>query len=198
MKKIIISQRFEKIGKFKELRDNLDTRLTNLILKLGFFFFFLPSNSRNVLRYINEISPSGIILSGGGNPKKKDERYNSEKILLNFASKKKIPLLGICRGAQRINIHFKGKLRKIKNHVRKKHFISGPSIIKGIKVNSYHDLGFNKKMLGKKLNNLATSNDGIVKYFKHENNLFFGIMWHPERDREVSYFDKKLIKDIFR
>lgn len=198
MKKIIISQRFEKIGEFKELRDNLDTRLTNLILKLGFLPILLPSNSRNVLRYINEISPSGIILSGGGNPKKKDERYNSEKILLNFASKKKIPLLGICRGAQRINIHFKGKLRKIKNHVRKKHFISGPSIIKGIKVNSYHDLGFNKKMLGKKLNNLATSNDGIVKYFKHENNLFFGIMWHPERDREVSYFDKKLIKNIFR
>ena len=93
MKKIIISQRFEKIGKFKELRDNLDTRLTNLILKLGFLPILLPSNSRNVLRYINEISPSGIILSGGGNPKKKDERYNSEKILLNFASKKKIPLL---------------------------------------------------------------------------------------------------------
>ena len=89
MKKIIISQRFEKIGKFKELRDNLDTRLTNLILKLGFLPILLPSNSRNVLRYINEISPSGIILSGGGNPKKKDERYNSEKIPLNFASKKK-------------------------------------------------------------------------------------------------------------
>ena len=71
MKKIIISQRFEKIGKFKELRDNLDTRLTNLILKLGFLPILLPSNSRNVLRYINEISPSGIILSGGGNPKKK-------------------------------------------------------------------------------------------------------------------------------
>ena len=53
-------------------------------------------------------------------------------------------------------------------------------------------------MLGKKLNNLATSKDGIVKYFKHENNLFFGIMWHPERDRKVSDFDKKLIKDIFR
>ena len=198
MKKIIISQRFEKIGEFKELRDNLDTRLTNLILKLGFLPILLPSNSRNILRYINEISPSGIILSGGGDPKKKDERYNSEKKLLNFSNKKKIPLLGICRGAQRINIHFKGKLKKIKNHVRKKHFISGPSIIRGLKVNSYHDLGFDNKMLGKKLKILATSSDGIVKYFKHENNLFFGIMWHPERDRKVSYFDKKLIKNIFR
>ena len=51
MKKIIISQRFEKIGEFKELRDNLDTRLTNLILKLGFLPILLPSNSRNVLRF---------------------------------------------------------------------------------------------------------------------------------------------------
>ena len=110
MKKIFISQRFDKIGKFKELRDNLDVRLSNLILKLGFLPILLPANSKNILRYIDEISPSGIILSGGGDPKKKDERYNSEKKLLNFSNKKKIPLLGICRGAQRINIHFKGKL----------------------------------------------------------------------------------------
>ena len=33
MKKIIITQRFEKIGKFNELRDNIDSRLPNLIQK---------------------------------------------------------------------------------------------------------------------------------------------------------------------
>ena len=31
MKKVIVTQRFEKIGKHRELRDNLDIRLCNLI-----------------------------------------------------------------------------------------------------------------------------------------------------------------------
>ena len=198
MKKILITQRFEKIGNFKELRDNVDTRLTDLIVKLGFLPILIPSNSKIILKYIDEISPSGIILSGGGNPNKKDERYHTETKLLNFAYKKKLPILGICRGAQRINIHFRGKLKKIKNHVRKKHFLYGPSIIKKQKINSYHELGFDVKMMGNKLQILATSKDGIVKYFKHENNYMFGIMWHPERNKKLTNFDKKLIKDIFK
>ena len=39
MKKILITQRFEKIVKFNELRDNLDVRLTSLIFKLGYIPF---------------------------------------------------------------------------------------------------------------------------------------------------------------
>ena len=32
---ILISQRLDKIGKFKELRDNLDVRFAKLVLDLG-------------------------------------------------------------------------------------------------------------------------------------------------------------------
>tara|TARA_B100000989_G_C19357942_1_gene391978 strand:+ start:35 stop:631 length:597 start_codon:yes stop_codon:yes gene_type:complete len=198
MKKIIITQRYEKIGQFKELRDNLDVRLINLIFKLGFLPIIVPSNPKNILKYAEEFSPTGIILSGGGDPRKKDERYYSEKKLINFGKTKRIPILGICRGAQRINIHFNGKLTKVKNHVRKIHLISGLTITGKIRVNSYHDLGFNKKIMGKNLKVLATSDDGIVKYFKHKNNKIFGIMWHPEREIKVSNFDKKLIESIFK
>ena len=198
MKKIIITQRYEKIGQFKELRDNLDVRLINLIFKLGFLPIIVPSNPKNILKYAKEFSPRGIILSGGGDPQNKDERYYSEKKLINFGNKKKIPILGICRGAQRINIHFNGKLTRVTNHVRKIHLISGLTITGKIRVNSYHDLGFNKKLMGKNLKVLATSDDGIVKYFKHKNNKIFGIMWHPERETKVSNFDKKLIESIFK
>ena len=70
MKKILITQRFEKIGTFKELRDNLDVRLTSLIFKLGYIPVLVPTNSIKVHKYIKQISPNGIILSGGGDPKK--------------------------------------------------------------------------------------------------------------------------------
>ena len=82
MKKIIISQRFEKIGKFKELRDNLDTRLTNLILKLGFLPILLPSNSRNVLRYINEIK--NIFISSGFDVKDESKFWFRTKYKMNL------------------------------------------------------------------------------------------------------------------
>lgn len=198
MKKILITQRFEKIGTFKELRDNLDVRLTSLIFKLGYIPVLVPTNSIKVHKYIKQISPNGIILSGGGDPKKVDERYILEKKLLNFAYKNKMPLLGICRGAQRINIHFKGKLKKVKNHVKTKHFISGPSLTKNQKVNSFHDFGFNNIMLGKNLKMLASSNDGVVEYFKHINKLIYGIMWHPERNKKIKKFDREIIKKIFK
>lgn len=198
MKKILITQRFEKIGTFKEPRDNLDVRLTSLIFKLGYIPVLVPTNSIKVLKYIKQISPNGIILSGGGDPKKVDERYILEKKLLNFAYKNKMPLLGICRGAQRINIHFKGKLKKVKNHVKTKHFISGPSLTKNQKVNSFHDFGFNNIMLGKNLKMLASSNDGLVEYFKHINKLIYGIMWHPERNKKIKKFDREIIKKIFK
>ena len=198
MKKILITQRFEKIGKFNELRDNLDVRLTSLIFKLGYIPVPMPTNSVEILKYIKQISPSGIILSGGGDPRKIDERYILEKKLLYISKKNKIPLLGICRGAQRINIHFKGKLIKIKNHVRKKHFISGPAFNRDFKVNSFHDFGFNKMTIGKKLKVLATSNDGVVEYFQHENKLIHGIMWHPERNKKINRFDREIIKKIFK
>lgn len=198
MKKILITQRFEKIVKFNELRDNLDVRLSSLFFKLGYIPVPVPTNSVEIFDYIKQISPSGIILSGGGDPRKIDERYVLEKKLLYISKKNKIPLLGICRGAQRINIHFKGKLIKIKNHVRKKHFISGPSLKKKFKVNSFHDFGFNKMTIGKKLEILATSNDGVVEYFQHENKLIHGIMWHPERNKKINKFDREIIKKIFK
>ena len=198
MKKIIITQRFEKIGKFRELRDNLDIRLSNLIYKFGFLPILIPTNSKNILNFIKEIRPKGIILSGGGNPKIKDERFHSEKKILDYIDKKKMPVLGICRGAQRINMHFKGKLKKVKNHVRKKHSISPLQIKENFFINSFHDFGFDEKMLGKNLKTLAKSNDGVVKYFKHKSKPIFGIMWHPERNKKINNFDKSLIKKIFK
>ena len=100
MKKIIITQRYEKIGKFNELRDNIDSRLPNLVQKLGYTPILLPNNLNNLKQFIKNISPKGIILSGGGDALKKDLRYIIENELIKISIKKDIPIIGICRGAQ--------------------------------------------------------------------------------------------------
>lgn len=198
MKKIVITQRYEKIGKFREYRDNVDSKLPHLIQKLGYTPILVPNNLNNFNKFISEISPGGIILSGGGDPFKKDLRYLTEKKLIKISMNKNIPIIGICRGAQALNIFFGGKLKKVSNHVRKHHRIFGP-LVKNLKirVNSFHDFGFFKETLGKNLNLLAYSSDNVVKSFCHKHYKSLGIMWHPERNKDIQKFDKDLIKRYF-
>ena len=177
MKKIIITQRYEKIGMFNELRDNIDSRLPYLIQKLGYTPILLPNNLNDLKSFIKNISPKGVILSGGGDSQKKDLRYKIENELIKMAIKKNIPIIGICRGAQVLNVFFGGKLTKVKNHVRKNHKIFGPIVKKlSVSVNSYHDYGFYKKILGKNLNLLASSSDSVVKSFCHKKYRILGIL----------------------
>ncbi len=117
---ILINQRTDKYGKFKEKRDNLDVRFIKLILRLGMTPVIIPNNRNFISSFLSKKNKyKGIILSPGGDPKKKDERSFVEEKLINFAKETKIPLLGICRGAQKLNLYFGGKTIKIKNHVKK-------------------------------------------------------------------------------
>ena len=195
MKKIVITQRFEKIGRFNEFRDNIDANLPSFIQKLGYTPILVPNNLDNLNKFIKQISPKGIILSGGGDPSKKDLRYFTENKLIKISINKNIPIIGICRGAQALNIFFGGKLKRVSNHVRKYHRIFGPLVENiDIKVNSYHDLGFFKNTLGNNLELLAYSSDKVVKSFSHNKYKLIGIMWHPERYKKIKNFDKNLIK----
>ena len=56
---------------------------------------------------------------------------------MEYCLKNKIPIIGICRGAQLLNIIFKGSIKKVKNHVNKKHQIFG-ELVKKKKYMSIH------------------------------------------------------------
>ena len=199
MNKIIIVQRIEKLGLHNELRDNLDSRLTFYISKLGYLPIPLPNKIFNFKKTITQLSPNGIILSGGGSPLNKDIRYKNENKLIEFAIANNLPILGICRGAQALNIYNGGKISKIKNHVGTRHKIYGTIVKnKNISVNSYHDYGFDKKLIGKNLNILAYSSDQNIECFVHKKYKMMGIMWHPERYSKQRDFDKYLIKNFFK
>jgi len=199
MRNIIISQRLDKVGPHKELRNNLDLRFVKMIQELGFFPIIFPNNLKNALKSIKRFNPKAIILSAGGDPLKRDSRYQTEKKLISYSIKKKIPIIGFCRGAQFINIYFCGKISKVRNHVRTKNKISG--IItenKDVYVNSYHDYGIKTKDLGKNLKIMAIANDNSIECFVHKTKKVMGIMWHPERYRALRKFEKKIIKNFIK
>lgn len=197
MKKVFISQRLDNVGKFDEKRNNLDIRFLKLFEKLNIIPILIPNDIYLTKKIIKDIKPKGIILTSGGDALKKDVRYYSELLLINFAYKKNIPLIGICRGAQAINLYFSGKIKKISNHVRKNHklnihFGNKQKVI----TNSYHDYGIKKEILGKNLKVLGETNDGSIELFRHKSKKIVGMMWHPERFKKLRSFELKIFKNL--
>jgi putative glutamine amidotransferase len=198
IKKILISQRLDEVGIFNEKRNNLDVRYFKIFEKLNMIPILIPNNITLVKKIIKNVKVSGIILSSGGDVLKKDIRYDTEILLLNYAKRNDIPLLGICRGAQAINIYFGGRIKPIPNHVRKKHTLkSDLTNKKKIKTNCYHDYGIKIDYLSKNLHVLGTSSDDSIELFKHKSKKIIGMMWHPERFKKLREFELKIFKEFF-
>lgn len=174
---------------------------------------------------------SGLILSGGVDiypelyndweTKEDTGKYNTKRDgfeykLLEQAIDNNIPVLGICRGCQFINVYFKGSLiydiptiRKVdhskleKNTMRTHNvnIISETLLYNCVQqskgeVNSSHHQSVDR--LGEGLIISAKADDGIVEaieYAEKVNKSFLmGIQWHPER---FSDFDNIYSKNIF-
>ena len=126
--------------------------------------------------------------------KKRDElEFN----LINAAVKKNIPILGICRGAQLINIFFKGDLFDDINRFyfeepnrhsifpvktiflkrgSKIHRIFG---IDKLEVNALHHQAVKKK--GEDIEIVAREANQVVQGIEHlSRNFIIGVQWHPE------------------
>lgn len=153
----------------------------------------------------------GLILSGGGDVialKESNERNRaaykrsfSESAVLEAAAQAGVPILGICRGMQQINVFSGGtlwddlltELPGALNHQRGKkdgkfrHEIelqagSQLSEILGcriISVNSSHHQAVKK--IGRGLRICASAVDGVVEALESENPHIWAVQWHPER-----------------
>lgn len=144
-----------------------------------------------------------IILSGGNNiisfSKKSEDllRNQFDNFFFKLAIKKKIPLLGICHGAQFIAKKFGCKFSKSKKHIGNHvvNFYDDKLKINEEIVNSYHDIIIKKE--SNKLDVIAKSLDNSVEAFCHKRLNIGGIIWHPERFKKFRILDIKLIKEFY-
>ncbi len=199
MKIIAISQRVQKIKKYKELRDQIDSRLIEFVIKSGFFPIPIPNFKKknkadliSLIKWLNLINPSGIVLSGGDDIGKFKYRDQNELNMIDWSIKKKIPIFGICRGMQIIGHWAKVKLKKINNHVSRRHLII-PEVSKYPEryVNSFHNLALSRCPKNFKI--VYKSKDGAIESIENKKKKIFGCMWHPEREKK---FNKKDISNF--
>ncbi len=198
--KLVISQRVEYFPEINELRDTLDIRLINWIQHLGALPFPVPNNIFNensILVWLNIIKPDAIILSGGNDIGIYEDRDSTEKLIIEFSKKNKIPLLGICRGMQMLASIEGITLEKVSNHSKLMHSIKSlnnkihfPSII-----NSYHN--FRIKDCPSEYEVTAISDDGTIEAILHRKLPLSGWMWHPERDNPFSEKLTKIAQKFF-
>lgn len=172
--------------------NSVESAWINLFEKINFSVITIPcSKPKNIDKIFKKIDFDLIILSGGNNifinkkiinaSKKRDD---CENMIINICLKNNIPVIGICRGMQILNIYFGGSIDKIKNHSNKKHYVkynSNKISFLPNKVNSYHDFGIKSKNLGKNLIPIGNDFNNNVEIFFHQTKKIIGLMWHPER-----------------
>lgn len=132
------------------------------------------------------------------------ERDTLEFYIINYALENKMPILGICRGMQIMNVALGGSLivdipREVKDHVEHSNNIPEDSyhriiidkssylykIIQSDEeiVNSSHHQSVDK--LGKNLKISAKAADGVAEAMEWQDKKnmawFLGVQWHPER-----------------
>ena len=127
-----------------------------------------------------------------------DDRDDLERELLDRAFERKMPVLGICRGMQVMNVFLGGTLWP---DIGQGGFDGGihrdgeggePPIGdiphwtemegKEFEVTSHHHQGV--RQLGKDLQVISKSSDGMIEAVKHETLPWFAVQWHPERTPE--------------
>ena len=192
--------------------------------KYGASCIILPIRKNNI--DLNLID--GLVITGGNfdiDPKYFGQKIKSTKIklkserthyeinLLKKFYKLNKPIIGICGGAQLINVFDGGTLiQDIKSKI--KHEQPNPrnetgheiEIIRGTYLNSIYKKRLNKvnsahhqavDCIGKNLEINAISPDGIIEAFSHKVHPYcIGIQWHPEF--LITKLDETIIKDFIK
>jgi putative glutamine amidotransferase len=142
--------------------------------------------------WLATISPAGVVLSGGNDIGQAPSRDATETALLDFARKRNLPVLGICRGMQMMAHFAGGRLERVSGHVRTRHNLTGTD---ARNVNSFHDWAPADCPPGYCVT--ARSEDGGIEAVRHATLPWRGWMWHPEREAAIDPRDLADIQDLF-
>ncbi len=148
------------------------------------------------------------------------DRDQTDFLLLEIAERRRLPVLGICYGAQSLNVFRGGSLiQDIPSEIADalKHDRDGePKEIKahsirlsekgrlrrlhpqsGVDVNSYHHQAID--VPGRNLIAVATSPDGVIEAVEDDRGRFaVGVQWHPETGWRTDSFARALFSAFVR
>jgi len=209
-KKIGITQRVVWIPERNEIRDCLDQAWTRLLAECGYDMLPIPNALDDPAAYLAHMKIDGLILSGGNDVASTDGgdsapgRDHMEKKLIAACGKNRIPVLGVCRGMQMLNLFHGGRIRLLDGHAGTVHQLipgkgdlgfSRPTACRS--VSSHHRYGMLPEDIAPSLYITVWCEDGSAEGFVHTQFPHFGIMWHPERSSPFQKEDMDFIRQVF-
>ena len=197
MKAVAITQRVSVVPAYGERRDCLDQAWTRFLAACGLLPVLLPNITEAALALCEGAGIAGLVLTGGNDLAvfggDAPERDVTENTLLDMAERRRLPVLGVCRGMQVIQQRFAIPLCRVEGHVAQRQVIRIDGERK--EVNSYHCFGaFDSRP---PLEVWAVADDGVVKAIRHSAQPITGIMWHPERCTPFAPDDIALFRQVF-
>lgn len=206
MKRLGLTQRVDFIEAYDERRDSLDQRWSAFTLQMGLIPVPLPNiAAKDVSMLLEMLQLDAVLLTGGNSvaeldpsaPDSAPERDAFEIKLIDEAMDRSLPVFGVCRGMQIINLHLGGQLSPITDHAGCRHQVTVEAAYSNListSVNSYHKWAIKSSELAPCLIPIARDKQGYIEGFTHENKAIAGIMWHPERETQFKRQDIHLIK----
>lgn len=165
----------------------------------------LPNSPRIIKGLLSGIPFEGFIFSGGDDWGKFPRRDETEKYLFAYAESRNLPVIGICRGAQVINLLCGGRNSPgfSKGHAGCRHDIQPAcgTVYKlpgCLNVNSFHNCGIPADCLAPGLLPLAFAGDESVEAFASADGRICGVMWHPEREANPAAHDAHIFKQCLK
>lgn len=200
------------------------------IIRNGGIPYIIPFNEDEEVVKEQLLNVQGLILSGGHDvdphnygeePKQKlgdiwPQRDKFDMQLLKLAEENKIPVLGICRGAQIINVYHGGTLYQDLSYRKEKTLkhnqnqtptllthtvktVAGTKIAKLLGREEMQTNSFHHQLIKDVAQNFKVSAhcvDGVVEAIENEDATVIAVQWHPEMLHRVVPYQNNLFKYI--
>lgn len=206
-------------SEYGETRDALARDWPILLERLGHAhdftpeWFLLPNIGEDCVSLARRYRIEGLLLTGGDDIGATPDRDATETAILHWASEEKLPVLGICRGAQMLARYAEATLAEVQRerHVATRHAVAweNPGLHGSFwqqalpgqgnaEVNSYHNWGLLPNSCSATLRIAAVcSEDGSIEAFCHTVLPWLGIFWHPEREKTPCDTDMTILYNLF-
>lgn len=169
-----------------ERRDCLDQAWTAVLAAEGHVPVPLPNAFQDADVLLDSLGIETVVLTGGddplGVPDPADPTHARdwfERRALEWARRRTVPVLGVCRGMQILALTQGGTLRPVAGHDGSVHGLREAAPGLPSEVNSFHRLSVHRLGDGQEV--LARSQDGFVEALRATDTPAAGVMWHPER-----------------
>ena len=191
---VAVSLRLDHAPGHGEDRDGLARDWSACFDRWGVTPILVPNRDDGDVSWLRELGVDAVLLTGGNTPGADGvdaddvapARDTTETALVDFALRRDLPVLGVCRGAQFLAVRFGARLGPVDRdvHVATRHEVawsSGRHTHRST-VNSFHAWAIEADGFPAELRIRATADDGTVEAFEHVDRPILGVMWHPERD----------------